>query len=367
MDEEGGEANSTMMLRDCWRCGAPLGAGQVVCERCGLDITRAARSRVSDFVTRRLSWFYAPAPERAGGPYLEPANTPKLRHDRAIPVGAAMFVLAVVAVALLYVGTNGGHAPVRVTSAQEPSSTVASAYHPAATATTPARLVLPQPTATQVPPTTVAVAAVQEPPAPSTAIPAPPTATPESPTPAPTVAQPEPPTPAPTVAQPAPPAQPAPAEQPVTTRVLHGMGSVAYNVDGWTIKLDGTATRRQLWSDGPYRIYRPSGTFWLVYLVYSNTSTQPRSLGAAAHFTLQDAQGNTYAEVTGHGTVPGLSKVPLAEGANALDFAVQPGNHTTTVLVFDLPPGVRPTQLVAGLSSKGAGAPDMQVVWELGK
>jgi hypothetical protein len=131
------------------------------------------------------------------------------------------------------------------------------------------------------------------------------------------------------------------------------------------VKLDGTGSRRVLWSLNPDTRHDAQGTFWLAYVVYRNDGTTPRSLAATLDFAMTGSDGNLYPEYTDRGRDLQRAGIAAAMHANPVDFIVAPGQSTATVLVFDLPAGVTPSQL-AGRRLEGddislAG----QVAWEL--
>lgn len=157
--------------------------------------------------------------------------------------------------------------------------------------------------------------------------------------------------------------------QPVANpkRVLPGIGSTAANLQGWSIKLDGLATRFSLWSDNPYTTYKPKGAFWLVYLVYRNDSDEVRSLDQSVDFILEDTNDKLYPEMSDHGKDADMVKIAQAEQANPLSALVQPHRQTATLLVFDIPKDVQPTFLVTHPITEGTISPDIPVVWKLGQ
>jgi hypothetical protein len=187
-----------------------------------------------------------------------------------------------------------------------------------------------------------------------TAAPPPPTAT-RTRTPADTPVPPSPtPTPPPPESQPAGPA-----------KLLPGVGSYASDFNGWTVKLDGTGSRPVLWSSGPTTRHDAQGTFRLAYLVYSNDGSAPRSLATTLDFVMKGSDGHLYPEYTGRGRDLQRGKIAAVLHANPPDFTVAPGQRTATVLVFDLPSGVEPEQLVGRVLEGDAISPDGQVAWDL--
>jgi hypothetical protein len=111
-------------------------------------------------------------------------------------------------------------------------------------------------------------------------------------------------------------------------------------------------------------MHEPQGTFWLAYLVYRNHSDTPRALGTTVDFALKGSDGQAHPEYSG-GRDPQRKNIPLALQANPLDFIAAPGQRTATVLVFDLPPGVEPAQLVASVLDGDSPSPAAQVAWDL--
>jgi hypothetical protein len=147
--------------------------------------------------------------------------------------------------------------------------------------------------------------------------------------------------------------------------VLPGVGSYASDFNGWTVKLDGTGYRQVLWSLDPDTQHYAQGTFWLAYMVYSNDSSAPRSLATTLDFAMTGSDGNLYPEYTGRAGDPQRTKIAAAMHANPLDFTAAPGQRTTTVLVFDLPPGVGPVQLIGRVVQGDSISPYGQVAWDL--
>ncbi len=150
-------------------------------------------------------------------------------------------------------------------------------------------------------------------------------------------------------------------------KLLPGIGAATSDFNAWMLKLDGTGRRAVLWSPGPDTRHDPQGAFWLAYVVYRNDSGAPRSLAATVDFALKGSDGNLYAEYSDRGRDPQRKKIASALHANPLDFTAAPGQRTTTVLVFDLPPGVEPVQLAARLLDGNSVSPDRQVAWNLRK
>jgi hypothetical protein len=112
-------------------------------------------------------------------------------------------------------------------------------------------------------------------------------------------------------------------------------------------------------------MHQSQGAFWLAYVVYRNDSSTPRSLGATLDFALKGSDGQLYAEYSGGGRDPQRKKIADAMHANPLDYPVAPGQRTATVLVFDLPPGVAPVQLLGRLLEGDKVSPGGQVAWDL--
>lgn len=158
----------------------------------------------------------------------------------------------------------------------------------------------------------------------------------------------------------------APAEQGLQpARLLPGVGGFAGDFNGWWVKLDGIASRPVLWSVAPDTRHDPQGTFWVAYLVYRNEAAEAHSLGATLDFVLKGSDGDTYPELSEHGTDPQLRNIAVAQQANPLDYTVAAGDRTTTLLVFDLPAGVRPTALAGSILQDGQPSNQGQVAWDL--
>lgn len=166
---------------------------------------------------------------------------------------------------------------------------------------------------------------------------------------------------------PAPEPPEAPSEEAVApAKSLPGTGGFTGDFNGWWVKLDGIASRPVLWSTTPDTRHDPQGTFWVAYLVYRNESAQARTLGETLDFVLTDGDGNTYPELGAHSADPQLRKIAVAQDANPIDYTVVAGDRTTTVLVFDLPAGVKPASLVGRILQDGKALNVGQVVWVLG-
>jgi hypothetical protein len=148
-------------------------------------------------------------------------------------------------------------------------------------------------------------------------------------------------------------------------KTLPGVGNYVNGFNGWMVKLDGIGSRPVLWSPAPDTMHQSQGAFWLAYLVYRNDTTTPRSLGATLDFALKGSDGQLYAEYSAGGRDPQRKKIADAMHANPLDYTVAPGQRTATVLVFDLPPGVAPAQLLGRLLDGDDVSPGWQVAWDL--
>jgi hypothetical protein len=101
--------------------------------------------------------------------------------------------------------------------------------------------------------------------------------------------------------------------------------------------------------------------------VYRNDSDTPRSLAATVDFALKGSDGQLYPEYSDRARDPQRKKIAQAMQANSLDFAVAPGQRTSTVLVFDLPADVEPVQLVASSLDGEVTSSRGQLAWDLGK
>jgi hypothetical protein len=102
-------------------------------------------------------------------------------------------------------------------------------------------------------------------------------------------------------------------------------------------------------------VYAPSGTFWLIWIDARNDGTSTRSLGETVDFLLKDGNGNLYTELSGHGKGKGTREIAKIVGRDYLDARVARGGITRTLLVFDIPPGATPTELM-GRRIIGGGA-----------
>ncbi|HYP21249.1 MAG TPA: hypothetical protein VEY08_14350, partial [Chloroflexia bacterium] len=233
----------------------------------------------------------------------------------------------------------------------------------------PTDTLVPVPTDTLVPPPTDTVA-----PAPTdTPVPAP-TDTPLPPptntrAPAPTdTARPQPtntraPAPTNTAAPPRPTATRAPA--PPTTPPTRGIGDLVTGFNGWTVLPLWVQTRNQLPSPDPKVVYTPRGVYWVLRVDARNTLDVPRSFGGTMDFVLRDANGRLYAELSDHGREPGVRDVARREGLNSLDMVLNQGQAGGTLLIYDIPRGVQPMQLVGRIIEGNGVSPNGQVVWNL--
>ncbi len=84
-------------------------------------------------------------------------------------------------------------------------------------------------------------------------------------------------------------------------------------------------------------------------------------------FVLRDANGNRYTELSNHGTEPGVRDVARREGLSPLDVTLGQGEAAGTLLIFDVPRGVQPTQLVGRIREGNSVLRDGQVVWNLNR
>ena len=318
----------TNALGLCPRCEAPVEGGQLVCPRCGLDLVVPA-------------YLAGKVPPELDTTVLQPMAVSH-KAESKLPATLVLCAVAVLAAGMVLAGggrsgstaqatAQGATATVALTREAAPTRTARSFSPPASSTRTPPRGTLPPPT--------------------RTATPLPPTQTL---------------TPAPADTPLPPPALATPQPQPVqAAKLLPGVGSYVTDFNGWTIKLDGTGSRRVLWSTGPDTQHDAQGTFRLAYLVYSNDSSAPRSLATTLDFVVEGSDGNSYSEYTGMGRDPQRGKIAAAMHANSLDFTVAPGQRTATVLVFDLPAGVEPVRLVGRVLEGESASPDGQIAWDL--
>lgn len=258
-----------------------------------------------------------------------------------------------------------------------PTDTVPPPPPPADTVPAPTDTVQP-PTATQVAPTDTIPAPANTPAPPTdtvarptdTAVPPntpttapPPSNTPVPPTPVPPTSVPPtsvPPTPVPPT--PVPPVSPTPV--PPTAIVQLGLGNTG-SVAAWGITPAQVGTAKMLRSPDPHAMYQASGTYWLVKVSAQNSSGQAGPLVGKVDFVLKDAAGNLYPELTDHGTVPGVREISVLQGFSYVDAVVPPGGTTTVLLVFDVPRGVQPAQLVGRRIVGDHVASTGQMAWNL--
>lgn len=315
----------TNALGLCPRCEAAVEGRPLVCPRCGLDLVVPA-------------YLAGKVPPELDTTMLQPVDVSH-KAESKLPAMFVLCAVAVLAAGMLLAGANRSDNTARATS-QGATATLTLARE-TATPTRPARTfaLTPVPSHTPLrdhvtPPTGTAVL--------------------------------PPPTQIPTPAPPSPTAMTPPESQPAqTAEELPGIGSYASDFNGWTVKLDGTGSRQVLWSLDPDTQHDAQGTFWLAYMVYSNDINAPRSLAGTLDFTMKGSDGNLYPEYTGRARDPQRAKISAALHANPLDFTASPGQRTTTVLVFDLPPGVGPVQLIGRVLQGDSISPDGAVAWDL--
>jgi hypothetical protein len=136
-------------------------------------------------------------------------------------------------------------------------------------------------------------------------------------------------------------------------------------LNGWTVLPQWVETRTQLPSPDPEVVYRPGGVYWLIRIDTRNTLAQSRSFGGTTDFVLRDSSGRLYAELSDHGMAPGVREVARSEGLSPLDVVLGQGEAAATLLIFDIPTGVQPTQLVGRIIVPGGVSPSGQLVWNL--
>lgn len=158
---------------------------------------------------------------------------------------------------------------------------------------------------------------------------------------------------------------PTASPQPTNTPQLV-IGSTANAVNGWTIKPSGVDTREELRIGASNVIYRPNGIFWLVRIDIRNDAYQPRSLVQTTDFVLSDGLGTLYPELSNHGTQADMREVAAQQGFSYLSNVLPRGGSAATLLIFDLPRGAQPKQLVARtLVGGNSVSPTGQVTWSL--
>jgi hypothetical protein len=169
-----------------------------------------------------------------------------------------------------------------------------------------------------------------------------------------------------TASRPRPTATRPPPPRP-TTAPTRGIGDLVTGFNGWTVLPLWVQTRNQLPSPDPKVVYTPRGVYWVLRIDARNTLDVPRSFGATMDFVLKDANGKLYAELSDHGTEPGVRDVAKREGLNSLDMVLNQGEAGGTLLIYDIPRGVRPTQLVGRIREGNGVSPNGQVAWSLQK
>ncbi|HYP40511.1 MAG TPA: hypothetical protein VEX13_09135, partial [Chloroflexia bacterium] len=339
----------------CPRCHSPIKAGRLACARCGLalDPTTRVPSKAAP-ITTPLAASELPRSQQA---------TP----NRAIGgVLTLVLVLAlVVAAGVTQMNSSADGSPTPVPNSLTASRTISTIMPPTASISSPTSVPgiqspeAPPPTTPSLPvataiSTTIPASATRR--ATDTVKPLP------SSTPAPThTATPRPaipPTTAPTqpppvltpTAPPPPPATPIPTPTPVP-----GIGGTVNNWNGWTVGLAIMNARQQINNPQTGVSYAPSGTFWLIWIDARNDGDATRSLGQTVDFLLKDNNGNLYTELSGHGTGRDTREIARIFGRDYLNARVAPGGVTRTLLVFDVPSGATPTELM-GRRIIGGGA-----------
>ncbi|HVF99270.1 MAG TPA: hypothetical protein VND68_05490 [Chloroflexia bacterium] len=158
-----------------------------------------------------------------------------------------------------------------------------------------------------------------------------------------------------------------PPAPPPTTAPTRGIGDLVTGFNGWTVLPLWVQTRNQLPSPDPKVVYRPRGVYWVVRVDARKTLDVPRSFGGTMDFVLRDGNGRLYAELSDHGREPGVRDVARREGLNSLDMVLNQGQAGGTLLIYDIPRGVQPTQLVGRIIEGNGVSPNGQVVWNLQK
>lgn len=113
--------------------------------------------------------------------------------------------------------------------------------------------------------------------------------------------------------------------------------------------------------------YVPFGTFWLIWIDARNDGRSTRSLGDTADFLLKDNSGNLYTELSDHGYGEGTREIARIFGRHYLNTPVAPGGVTRTLLVFDIPSGATPTELVGRRIINGRASLSDQLRFDLTK
>jgi hypothetical protein len=101
--------------------------------------------------------------------------------------------------------------------------------------------------------------------------------------------------------------------------------------------------------------YAPFGIYWLIWIDARNDGTSTRSLGDTVDFLLKDGSGNLYTELSDHGYGAETREIARIFGRHYLNTPVAPGGVTRTLLVFDIPSGATPAELI-GRRIIGGGA-----------
>jgi hypothetical protein len=156
------------------------------------------------------------------------------------------------------------------------------------------------------------------------------------------------------------------ATRPATASV-HNIGEMVTGFNGWTVLPMWAATRTRLPSPDPEVFYQPRGVYWIVRVDVRNTLNESRSFGDTMDFVMRDANGNLHAELSNHGKAPGVREIARKEGFSYLDTVLGRGGEAATLLIYDIPRGVQPVQLVGRIRQGNGVLRDGQVVWNLNR
>lgn len=138
-----------------------------------------------------------------------------------------------------------------------------------------------------------------------------------------------------------------PTQVPPTAVPVPGIGSVQ-SIAGWEIyptKLEKRATL-----DATYNKYKPSGTWWVIYLDGRNAKNEQRNIDDSLTFRLLDDHGAEYKSFWDINSYLAGGVID-AEHLNGLRFVVTPRAIAHTLLAFDVAADAQPKQLVIGDSA----------------
>lgn len=143
------------------------------------------------------------------------------------------------------------------------------------------------------------------------------------------------------------PTQVPPTQVPPTAVPVPGIGSVQ-SIAGWEIYPTKLEKRTTL--DATYNKYKPSGTWWVIYLDGRNAKNEQRNIDDSLTFRLIDDQGAQYKsfwDINSY-TAGGVIE---REHLDSPRIVITPRAITHTMLAFDVAADAKPKQFVVGDST----------------